>query len=184
MELAHEDLFELRQRARLELRLHHGWPDGGRLDRDHRLVSRGVRRSGARLHPLGDRAMMRRITANPTANEREQAQLVRGLERDVPNLPVAMTILDRLALYYIVRTERFDRRVCTGPMGQDGILPASMREQHLSEYHARDVHQLVSKVRRTYNLDYAEYGRTRNYWNRIPFEECERLAAMIFGLGA
>lgn len=33
------------------------------------------------------------------------------------------------AVQYHVRCELFDRKVCSGPMGRDGVLPANPREQ-------------------------------------------------------
>jgi hypothetical protein len=47
--------------------------------------------------------------------------------------------LDGLAERYIAETEAFDRQVCTGPVGRDGIMPASPRELALSSRNAWEV---------------------------------------------
>lgn len=36
------------------------------------------------------------------------------------------------ALRYVHETEAYDRTVCTGPIGRDGIMPANPRERALS----------------------------------------------------
>lgn len=45
--------------------------------------------------------------------------------------PVYDAFLDGLAAEYCRRTEAYDRTVCTGPIGRDGILPATPREMSL-----------------------------------------------------
>lgn len=38
--------------------------------------------------------------------------------------------------WYYVSTELYDRRVCSGPMGHDGIMPANNSERWVCERHA------------------------------------------------
>ena len=40
---------------------------------------------------------------------------------------------------YIDETERYDRTVCTGRIGKDGILPANDKEHSLICRHAREI---------------------------------------------
>ncbi|PZP30425.1 MAG: hypothetical protein DI603_14980 [Roseateles depolymerans] len=44
-----------------------------------------------------------------------------------------------LAREYQQRTEAYDRTVCTGPVGVDGVMPATPRELALIGRHAQDV---------------------------------------------
>lgn len=53
--------------------------------------------------------------------------------------PAARTPLDDLAAEYYRRTEAYDRTVCTGPIGRDGILPATDQERRLIAINARAV---------------------------------------------
>lgn len=47
--------------------------------------------------------------------------------------------LHELALEYYRRTEDYDRSVCTGPIMEDGITPATYKELHQINEHARKV---------------------------------------------
>ncbi|BDD79945.1 hypothetical protein [Burkholderia phage FLC10] len=50
--------------------------------------------------------------------------------------PTPRTQLDELAAEYHERCEAYDRTVCTGPIGRDGILPATSHELRLINRHA------------------------------------------------
>lgn len=50
-----------------------------------------------------------------------------------PLLPQAVA----LWRFYYAQCESYDRTVCTGPMGRDGILPATSHETALIGRHAR-----------------------------------------------
>ena len=47
------------------------------------------------------------------------------------------------ACYHVI-TEKFDRTVCTGSMGRDGILPGNGREYNVVNWHARCVRDVVT----------------------------------------
>lgn len=67
-----------------------------------------------------------------------------GLQAEFAPTPAAL--ID-LAAEYHRRTEEYDRTVCTGPMGRDGIMPATTKELFLINRNARDVwHELVKKA--------------------------------------
>ena len=50
-----------------------------------------------------------------------------------PLLPQAVTLWRS----YYAQCESYDRSVCTGPMGRDGVLPATSRETALIGRHAK-----------------------------------------------
>jgi hypothetical protein len=52
--------------------------------------------------------------------------------------------LDELARTYHEETEAYDRSVCTGPEGRDGIMPANSREQALISANARRVFEVLA----------------------------------------
>lgn len=49
------------------------------------------------------------------------------------------TQLQQLAERYVQETERYDQSICTGPIGRDGVIPATPREQALSNRNAREL---------------------------------------------
>ena len=51
--------------------------------------------------------------------------------------------LRRAAERYVSETETYDRTVCTGPIGKDGILPATPREFALV---SRNAHSLLTRI--------------------------------------
>ncbi len=52
--------------------------------------------------------------------------------------------LREAALRYVHDTEAYDRTICTGPIGRDGIMPASPRERALStRFSSNLLHRLV-----------------------------------------
>ncbi|MYM70505.1 hypothetical protein GTP45_27385 [Pseudoduganella sp. FT55W] len=53
--------------------------------------------------------------------------------------PAPVTPLDDLAREYYERTEAYDRTVCTGPIRDGSIMPATAREQSLINRHATDL---------------------------------------------
>jgi hypothetical protein len=55
--------------------------------------------------------------------------------------------LVKLAAEYHRRTEEYDRMVCTGPIGRDGIMPATRAELGAIDRHARQVRaELVDRA--------------------------------------
>ena len=51
--------------------------------------------------------------------------------------------LRRIAENYVRQTEAYDRTVCTGPIGRDGILPATAQERSLCSRNATRLMQQV-----------------------------------------
>jgi len=53
--------------------------------------------------------------------------------------------LFELAYEYHNLTETYDRSVCTGPIRDGSVLPATDRERHLIEKHARSVREVTRR---------------------------------------
>lgn len=54
--------------------------------------------------------------------------------------------LRRVAENYVRQTEAYDRTICTGPIGRDGILPATAQERSRSSRNAmRQMDQLCTE---------------------------------------
>jgi len=52
-------------------------------------------------------------------------------------------VLHDLAAQYHRQTEAYDRLVCTGPMGRDGILPADGYEQGMINRNAHEIRKVI-----------------------------------------
>lgn len=72
-----------------------------------------------------------------------QAEYLYGTFQRDPNADY----LEALVEDYHRTCEAYDRTVCTGPMGLDGILPANPREMGLIQRHAGSAHRnLVARA--------------------------------------
>lgn len=63
--------------------------------------------------------------------------------------------LHELATRYHTECETYDRTVCTGPVGEDGIMPANYREMAL-------INENAHKVRKQIEADAVREGFTRD----------------------
>ena len=59
-----------------------------------------------------------------------------------PLLPQAV----RLWRSYYAQCESYDRTVCTGPMGRDGVMPATSHERGLIGRHAKGRHEWLARA--------------------------------------
>lgn len=83
-------------------------------------------------------------------------------------IPCPHNVLHDLAAQYHQRTEAYDRTVCTGPMGRDGILPADGYERGLINSHARRVaNELGAKI--------ATLGFTPKQWQRAIYDAAHEM---------
>lgn len=78
-------------------------------------------------------------------------------------------VLHDLAAQYHRQTEAYDRRVCTGPMGRDGILPADGYEQRLIN---RNAHEM----RKVLEAEAAKHGYTPAQLHRAIVAHNEKLS--------
>ena len=101
------------------------------------LLMRG-RHSG---RPIARRAL--RATGDETMTQHEARALFYG---DF-SIEAQDHVLVQLADEYHQRTEAFDRTVCTGPMGHDGIMPANHRQLALINANAQRIRrELVDRA--------------------------------------
>jgi hypothetical protein len=62
--------------------------------------------------------------------------------------------LHHLAKEYNLRCESYDRKVCTGQIGRDGIVPATREEMGIISRHARQVmKELTQRAERKHGLE-------------------------------
>lgn len=64
-----------------------------------------------------------------------------------------------LARQYHVETEAYDRSVCTGPMGRDGILPATPYQYGMINCNAKAVFLRLKKKAANYGIDAKTFQR-------------------------
>ncbi|MDE2103853.1 MAG: hypothetical protein KGL39_41835 [Patescibacteria group bacterium] len=78
-----------------------------------------------------------------------------------------------LALRYVHESEVFDRTVCTGPIREDGIMPASSWEAGRCNAFAD---RLKRDLGSPWDSDFREWFRQEcREWERVPHEERERI---------
>lgn len=69
-----------------------------------------------------------------------------------------------LAARYHKECEAYDRTVCTGPIGQDGIMPANPREMRLINLHAHAVLKLLAEEAAQEGTERKELSRAIGRW--------------------
>jgi hypothetical protein len=79
------------------------------------------------------------------------------------------------AVQYHIICEEFDRSVCSGPMGRDGILPANPREAAAINQHALNIRTRMAKQARMLPRDFDEVIRDE----RVHREANRRLAQRL-----
>ncbi len=80
-----------------------------------------------------------------------------------------------LAVQYHVDCELYDRTVCTGGMGKDGVLPANRTEQQKIEAHALDKRSFYAKKAKMLSVDFDEIIRD----NRVIDEAIRVVSAQL-----
>lgn len=68
-------------------------------------------------------------------------------------------IKHELAKRYHIETERYDRNVCTGPVREDGIMPATAEERRLSSSNALRLHNHLLREAESRGIDPKEMRR-------------------------
>ena len=86
------------------------------------------------------------------------------------NVPDNMRREEQLAIQYVYETEAFDRAICTGPMGRDGILPATPQERAASIEFARRLHKRIYDEINQVSLSSEAYSRYSRDWRHRPFD--------------
>ena len=73
--------------------------------------------------------------------------------------PLDFELLSLARIYYI-QTETFDRKVCTGPITRDGIMPATSRQFAMINEHAAAVFRKLKQkaIERGFSLDEFRYA--------------------------
>lgn len=73
-------------------------------------------------------------------------QIIHTAQGEMMEEPMSVSqLLHELAKSYHDETEAYDRSVCTGPIGPDGIIPANHREMGMINMNARDVMHKLTK---------------------------------------
>ena len=72
-----------------------------------------------------------------------------------------------LATRYHVECEAYDRTVCTGPIGRDGILPADHREIGLIGRNAVTVRAQIYAEAKQYGIPKDEMRREISRWHEL-----------------
>ena len=73
--------------------------------------------------------------------------------------------LHELATRYHTECESYDRTVCTGPMGRDGIMPATPREMALINRNAHVVRKRLMEKAAREGIGRDELARAISKWN-------------------
>lgn len=73
--------------------------------------------------------------------------------------------LHELATRYHTECEAYDRTVCTGPTGQDGILPATPREMALINRNAHAVRKRLAEEAAREGIGCEELARAISKWH-------------------
>jgi len=74
--------------------------------------------------------------------------------------------LTEIAEYYIYKTEKYDRLICTGGYKHDGILPANLEERKLINQNARKVEDECRNFLRKNKLSWKDFVKTRQSLER------------------
>lgn len=72
--------------------------------------------------------------------------------------------LHELATRYHTECEAYDQTVCTGPMGQDGIMPANPHEMALINRNAHAVRKALEEEAQREGIGREELARTISKW--------------------
>lgn len=78
--------------------------------------------------------------------------------------PTPRTQLDELADEYHERCEAYDRTVCTGPVGRDGILPATNSELRLINRNASAVRRDIERRALMLGYSHEQVARAIHQW--------------------
>jgi hypothetical protein len=73
--------------------------------------------------------------------------------------------LHELATRYHTECEAYDRTVCTGPLGRDGIMPATPNEMGLINRNAHAVRKSMEKEAARENIGREELARAIGKWH-------------------
>jgi len=73
--------------------------------------------------------------------------------------------LHELATRYHTECEAYDRTVCTGPVGQDGILPANPRELGMINRNAHAVRKGLEEEAQREGIGREELARAISKWH-------------------
>ncbi len=73
--------------------------------------------------------------------------------------------LHELATRYHTACEAYDQTVCTGPMGQDGIMPANPHEMALINRNAHGVRKSLEEEAQREGIGREELARAISKWH-------------------
>lgn len=73
--------------------------------------------------------------------------------------------LHELATRYHIECETYDRTVCTGPVGKDGIMPANYREMALINKNAHKVRDRLTEEAAREGIGREELARAISKWH-------------------
>lgn len=73
--------------------------------------------------------------------------------------------LHELATRYHTKCEAYDRTVCTGPTGKDGIMPATYREMALINQNAHAVRKQIEEEAAREGIGREELARAISKWH-------------------
>jgi hypothetical protein len=75
-----------------------------------------------------------------------------------------------LARSYYRRAEEYDRTVCTGPIGRDGIMPATSREFAAINRNANELLQELKRKAAELGFGTAEFAEAMRIASREPID--------------
>ena len=73
--------------------------------------------------------------------------------------------LHELATRYHAECEAYDQTVCTGPMGQDGIMPATPHEMAMINRNAHAVRKRLTEEAAREGIEREELARAISKWH-------------------